>query len=167
MSAVRPLAKPRVRPNDELLATGRVGALKDGAVRLRLDLAGQAKLGGQLADPFAGRLTWLVVVVLPAFGDGGEPVPGVAALNLRDPDHAEGVRSGSAAPPEIGEPMFGVHNVSAVGGGGTAGRFELGQLPYLSAGKARSGMRRHSSNRGGSVSSGSVTSADELRAGRV
>lgn len=165
LSAVRALSKLGVRALDELLASGGIGAFKDGAVRLCLDLAGQAKLGGQLADPFAGRLARLVVVVLPAFGDGGEPVPGVAALNLRDTDHAEGVRSGSTAPRELANPCSGFI-MCRLSGVGCSGRFELGQLPYLSAGKlAQECVGTRAMGRFRFLGIGRVTG--ELRAGRV
>jgi hypothetical protein len=52
-------------------------------------LPGEAQVGGDLADPLARSLAGLVVVVLAAFGDGGEPVSGVASLNLRDADHRQ------------------------------------------------------------------------------
>ena len=116
--AVGTLAVAGVGAPEELGAADRIGALEDRGVCLGVYLAGEAELGGQLADPLARRLAGLGVVVLAAFGDGGEPVAGVASLNLRDPDHVEGSSDGEgSAPPEVGRTPVRVHNVSGVGVG--------------------------------------------------
>src|SRR5262249_28610962 len=104
---VRAQAIAGVRALKKLGTAGRVDALQDLAVAGGINLAGEAEIGGQGADPLARGLTGLHVVVVAAFGDGGEPVARVAALDLGDADHRGDGDGEGAAPPEIGNPRSG------------------------------------------------------------
>ena len=115
LGSVRALAIAGVRALEELRPADRVGALKNLAVAGGIDLAGQGEIGGKDADPLAGRLARLGVVVVAAFGDGCEPISSVPALDLRDADHrGEASNRGPQRPRKVrtGVP---VHSVSAVG----------------------------------------------------
>ena len=88
--AARPSASVKMRGSGRRTRASPVlgvPAGEDGSVVVAVDLAVQAQLGGQLADPLARRLAGLRVVVLAAFGDGFDPVARVPAPDLRHSHH--------------------------------------------------------------------------------
>ena len=79
-------------PAHEDFSGAGVPAGEYGGIVVAVDLAVQAQLCGQLADPLAGRLARLRVVVLAAFGDGFDPVARVPAPDLRHSHHTSVVQ---------------------------------------------------------------------------
>ena len=83
------------------LAAGGVVAGEHRGELVGLDLAGEAEVARQLADPLARRLALAGVVVLGAFGDLVEVVALLAGAELPDGEHRGYVRREGARRPHF------------------------------------------------------------------
>ena len=87
LAATRVGVAARLGAAHQHFAADRVPAGEDRGVGIAVNLAGEAELSGQLADPLTRRLARFGVVVLAAFGHRLDPVVGVSSPDLRHSHH--------------------------------------------------------------------------------